>query len=70
MSNPIPEDYRNLLVEVKQRIRSAQYEALKESKKPIGVASYQIVSSVPQGLKNQLTEPEQVANLLEKVDND
>jgi predicted nuclease of restriction endonuclease-like (RecB) superfamily len=28
-NSPIPEDYKNLLTEVKQRIRSAQYEALK-----------------------------------------
>ena len=35
MSNPIPEDYRNLLVEVKQRIRSAQYEALKAVNKEL-----------------------------------
>ena len=35
MSNPIPEDYSNLLVEVKQRIRSAQYEALKAVNKEL-----------------------------------
>ncbi len=35
MRNPIPEDYRNLLVEVKQRIRSAQYEALKAVNKEL-----------------------------------
>lgn len=29
MSNPISDNYRNLLMEIKQRIRSAQYEALK-----------------------------------------
>ncbi|WGV28623.1 PDDEXK nuclease domain-containing protein [Halotia branconii] len=29
MSNPISNDYRHLLMEIKQRIRSAQYEALK-----------------------------------------
>ncbi|MBD2454641.1 DUF1016 domain-containing protein [Nostoc sp. FACHB-87] len=35
MSNPISDDYRNLLVEVKQRIRSAQYEALKAVNKEL-----------------------------------
>ena len=35
MRNAIPEDYRNLLVEVKQRIRSAQYEALKAVNKEL-----------------------------------
>lgn len=35
MNNPISDDYRNLLVEVKQRIRSAQYEALKAVNKEL-----------------------------------
>lgn len=39
--------------------------ALRESKKPIGVASYRIVSSLPKGLSKQLPAPEQVAKLLE-----
>jgi hypothetical protein len=38
---------------------------LKDSNKPIGVSTYQIVSTVPQELKNQLPDPEQVAKLLE-----
>lgn len=42
--------------------------ALKESNKPIGVATYQVVSTVPQELKNQLPAPEQVAKLLEGVE--
>lgn len=42
--------------------------ALRESNKPIGVASYQIVSTVPQELKEQLPAPEQVAKLLEGVE--
>ena len=41
--------------------------ALKESKKPIGVASYKIVSSPPQELKHQLPTPEQISNLLENI---
>lgn len=41
--------------------------ALKESNKPIGVATYLVVSTVPQELKNQLPAPEQVAKLLEGV---
>jgi predicted nuclease of restriction endonuclease-like (RecB) superfamily len=42
--------------------------ALRESNKPIGVATYQVVSTVPQELKNQLPAPEQVAKLLEDVE--
>jgi len=42
--------------------------ALRESNKPIGVATYKIVSTVPQELKNQLPAPEQVAKLLQGID--
>ncbi|MHC5772602.1 PDDEXK nuclease domain-containing protein [Nostoc sp.] len=42
--------------------------ALRESNKPIGIASYKLFSTVPQELKNQLPAPEQVAKLLEGVD--
>ncbi len=42
--------------------------ALKESNKPVGVATYQVVSTVPQELKHQLPAPEQVAKLLEGID--
>ncbi|KAF3885819.1 MULTISPECIES: PDDEXK nuclease domain-containing protein [Nostocales] len=42
--------------------------ALKESNKPIGVATYQIVSTVPQELQHQLPAPEQVAKLLEGIE--
>ncbi|NEO00423.1 MAG: DUF1016 domain-containing protein, partial [Moorea sp. SIO3I7] len=41
---------------------------LKESNKPIGVATYRIVSTLPQQLQNQLPAPEQVALLLEGVE--
>jgi predicted nuclease of restriction endonuclease-like (RecB) superfamily len=42
--------------------------ALRESNKPIGVATYQIVSTVPQELINQLPAPEQVAKLLQGIE--
>lgn len=42
--------------------------ALRESNKPIGIATYQLFSTVPQELKNQLPAPEQVAKLLEGVE--
>ncbi|MCU0534750.1 MAG: DUF1016 N-terminal domain-containing protein [Hydrococcus sp. Prado102] len=35
MNKPIPEEYNNLLIEIKQRIRSAQYEALKAVNKEL-----------------------------------
>lgn len=40
--------------------------ALKESSKPIGVATYRIVTSVPEELRNDLPAPEQIAKLLDK----
>ncbi|NET39975.1 MAG: DUF1016 domain-containing protein, partial [Cyanothece sp. SIO1E1] len=42
--------------------------ALKESDKPIGVATYRIVSKLPQELKGELPAPEQIAQLLEGVE--
>ncbi|MFE4108427.1 PDDEXK nuclease domain-containing protein [Almyronema epifaneia] len=42
--------------------------ALKDSDKPIGVATYQIVSQLPQELKGQLPSPEEIAQLLEGVE--
>jgi len=38
--------------------------ALRESNKPIGVAQYQIVTTLPESLKGQLPEPEQIETLL------
>lgn len=42
--------------------------ALRESGKPIGVASYRVVRALPEELKGQLPEPEQVARLLEGLE--
>jgi len=42
--------------------------ALKDATKPIGVATYRVTSTLPQELKGQLPGPEQVAKLLEWVD--
>ncbi|MHC5860365.1 PDDEXK nuclease domain-containing protein [Nostoc sp.] len=42
--------------------------ALRESNKPIGIATYKLFSMLPQELKNQLPAPEQVAKLLEGVE--
>lgn len=41
--------------------------ALRESARPIGVATYRIVSTLPIDLQGQLPAPEQVARLLEDV---
>ena len=39
--------------------------ALRESNKPIGVAQYRIVTSLPKELKGQLPDPCQIAKLME-----
>lgn len=49
----------------KSKQRTIVEYALKESNKSIGVGTYQVVSKLPQELKNQLPAPEQVAKLLE-----
>jgi len=41
--------------------------ALRESTKPIGVASYRIVSTLPEELREQLPAPDQVSKLLEDL---
>ena len=42
--------------------------ALKESDKPIGVATYRTVSALPSELKGELPNPEQIVQLLESID--
>jgi len=42
--------------------------ALKESNKPIGVAAYRMVTTLPKELKDQLPAPEQIAKLMEDVE--
>ncbi|MBD2344236.1 PDDEXK nuclease domain-containing protein [Anabaena subtropica] len=62
----LPEENPSIgIILCKSKQRTIVEYALKESNKPIGVATYQIVSKVPKELKNQLPDPEQVARLLE-----
>ena len=48
----------------KSKDRTIVEYALKESSKPIGVASYQILSTVPDELRNDLPDPDKIINLL------
>jgi hypothetical protein len=48
----------------KSKNRTIVEYALKESSKPIGVATYKILSSLPDELRNDLPAPEQIARLL------
>jgi predicted nuclease of restriction endonuclease-like (RecB) superfamily len=48
----------------KSKSRTIVEYALKESSKPIGVATYRIVSSLPDELRNDLPTPDQISKLL------
>ncbi len=48
----------------KSKDRTIVEYALKESSKPIGVATYRIVTSVPDELRNDLPAPDQIAKLI------
>ncbi len=48
----------------KTKSRTIVEYALKDVSKPIGVATYQIVSALPAELRDDLPGPEQIARLL------
>lgn len=52
----------------KSKDRTIVEYALRETNKPIGVAAYRIVSTLPAELRGQLPSPEQIAKLLEGVE--
>lgn len=51
----------------KEKNRTVVEYAIRESAKPIGVAAYRMVSSLPDNLLGQLPAPEQVAMLMEEI---
>ena len=51
----------------KDRDRTIVEYALRESNKPIGVAAYRVVSTLPRELVGQLPAPEQIVRLLEGI---
>ena len=51
----------------KDKNRTIVEYALRESKKPIGVAKYQIVTKLPSELKKELPAPEQIAKLMDDI---
>ena len=52
----------------KSKKRTVVEYALRESAKPIGVATYRVVSSLPDDLRNQLPSPEQIEKLLPEIE--
>lgn len=55
------------IVLCKSKDRTIVEYALRESNKPIGVAAYRMVTSLPAELQGQLPTPEQIAGLLEGI---
>lgn len=62
------ENYSLGIILCKSKDKTIVEYALKESNKSIGVATYQIVSTLPQELKGKLPTQEQVAKLLASVE--
>lgn len=62
------ENYAIGIILCKSKDKTIVEYALKESNKPIGVATYQLLSKLPEELKNQLPAPEQVAKLLDGIE--
>ncbi len=51
----------------KEKSRTIVEYALRDARKPIGVATYRIVKRLPKALQGQFPTPEQIATLLEKA---
>ena len=52
----------------REKNRAIVEYALKESSKPIGIASYRMVKKLPKELKGKLPEPKQIVKLLEAIE--
>ena len=65
----MPEENHSIgIIICKSKNRVIAEYALRDASRPIGVASYQIVSSLPKSLANQLPAPEKIIAMLERVD--
>jgi predicted nuclease of restriction endonuclease-like (RecB) superfamily len=51
----------------KEKTRTIVEYALRDARKPIGVATYEITRTLPRKLKDQLPSPEAIARLLESI---
>jgi predicted nuclease of restriction endonuclease-like (RecB) superfamily len=51
----------------RDKTRTIVEYALRQSRKPIGVAKYQIVSKLPAALRKELPAPEQIAKLMDEI---
>ena len=64
----LPEENPSIgIILCKTKDRTIVEYALRDATKPIGVASYRIVTKLPKELKKLLPSPEQIVALLEEV---
>jgi len=71
LDDRVREPYENLSIGIilcKEKNRTIVEYALRDTNKPIGVATYQIVKRLPKELQGQLPSPEEIAKLLENVE--
>ena len=54
----------------KSKDRTLVEYPIRDAKRPIGVSTYRVLTSVPDDLKGLLPAPEQIAKLLQEVDGD
>ncbi len=54
----------------KEKNRTIVEYALHDARKPIGVATYEITKTLPRELRGQLPQPEEIADLLEGIEED
>ena len=52
----------------KEKNRTVVEYALNDTRKPLGVATYEMTKTLPKGLKGQLPQPEEIAALLERME--
>lgn len=65
----LPEENPSIgMILCREKKRAVVEYALRESNKPIGVASYRIVRRLPKELKGKLPDPKQIEKLLETVE--
>jgi predicted nuclease of restriction endonuclease-like (RecB) superfamily len=65
----LPEENPSIgIILCKTKSRTIVEYALREAKKPIGVATYRLVKRLPRELKGQLPTPEEIARLLEDAE--
>lgn len=56
------------IIVCKSKNRTIVEYALKETNKPIGVATYKVTANPPKNMQKELPAPEQVAKLMEEID--